>query len=492
MLILSIFCVKTRLNNLNDHSHSTIYNCVYVFLWWIKTYPLRYTMLMGKVAKDLIFIVTMMSLFQACQEKEPESACETFLQSPQINTHSLRRHIETLSHDNMYGRWIPYGGEIKASEYIRDEMSKIGLTPLTQDYLVPFAMYPSTTNDIQVSLNDKTILVENLLLAPLGFEMQFSRQQLTAIINFHSEISFQSQYKSLIDLNNTRARNANILVLVPEKHKEEFKAAQKSWEEVLVHKENLYTFSQDWPKWVGGNNILFILTGETSVNQFSCSYKFPAFNMYNVVGVLPGKSKPEEVIIFGAHFDHLGVFPGLTDSIFNGANDNASGVAAILAIAEYYISSDDNERTLWFVGFNAEEVGLFGSKRMATDLQSQSGKIKAMFNLDMVGNTMQEEGDVYLVGYQFTNAGKRIKTILECSNHKILDDSKITSFNNRMDHRSFREIGVLAHSFTTYSGDNFDPYHTSHDEIDLLDFNALIKATQAILLATKGYVDGSL
>jgi len=84
--------------------------------------------------------------------------------------------------------------------------------------------------------------------------------------------------------------------------------------------------------------------------------------LFNVVGVLPGKTKPDEYVIFSAHYDHLGITkPMEGDSIANGADDDASGTTAVIALAKYFQKLDNNARTLIFVAFTAEEIGGYGS-----------------------------------------------------------------------------------------------------------------------------------
>ena len=80
------------------------------------------------------------------------------------------------------------------------------------------------------------------------------------------------------------------------------------------------------------------------------------YEMNNVVGVLPGKSRPEEVVIFSAHYDHIGVIGAVNqDSIANGADDDASGVTAVIELAKYFATQNNNERTLVFIALTAEE-----------------------------------------------------------------------------------------------------------------------------------------
>jgi Zn-dependent M28 family amino/carboxypeptidase len=113
----------------------------------------------------------------------------------------------------------------------------------------------------------------------------------------------------------------------------------------------------------------------------------------NIIGKIEGTDPAlkEEYLIIGAHLDHVGSQAGL---LFPGANDNASGSAAVLDLAEAFQKSDlKPKRSILFVLFTAEEQGLFGSKFFVENLNIDTNKIIAMFNLDSVGS-----GDSIQVG----------------------------------------------------------------------------------------------
>ena len=107
----------------------------------------------------------------------------------------------------------------------------------------------------------------------------------------------------------------------------------------------------------------------------------------NIIGVLEGKSKKDEFVIISAHYDHLGIRKkdGQLDSIYNGANDNASGVTGVLALASYFKAKNNNERTIVFIAFTAEEMGLVGSKHFGKNIDAS--KFVAGINLEMIGKT---------------------------------------------------------------------------------------------------------
>ena len=103
----------------------------------------------------------------------------------------------------------------------------------------------------------------------------------------------------------------------------------------------------------------------------------------NVIGLLEGSKMKNEYVIISAHYDHLGKKDvGDGDLIFNGANDNASGVAAILMLAEYFKKANINKRSLLFVAFTAEEMGLVGSNYFGKTISPDS--IIAGINIEML------------------------------------------------------------------------------------------------------------
>src|SRR6185437_2352711 len=104
--------------------------------------------------------------------------------------------------------------------------------------------------------------------------------------------------------------------------------------------------------------VIFVLTNENpSTYHFEIKNEITSASLANVVGVLPGKSKKDEYVVFSAHYDHLGVGKpdAKEDSIYNGANDDAAGTTAVIMLANYF-SQLNNERTLIFVTFTAEEI----------------------------------------------------------------------------------------------------------------------------------------
>lgn len=125
---------------------------------------------------------------------------------------------------------------------------------------------------------------------------------------------------------------------------------------------------------------------------------------YNVVGVLPGRERPDEYFLYTAHWDHLGRILSLggsaaADSVFNGAIDNATGTAALLELARMFGATRPRPaRSLMFVAFTAEESGLLGSQYFGENLPVPAGRIAGGINMDAL-YVLGETRDLTVIGY---------------------------------------------------------------------------------------------
>lgn len=227
----------------------------------------------------------------------------------------------------------------------------------------------------------------------------------------------------------------------------------------------------------------------------------------NVVGAIIGKSKPGEIIIFSAHYDHIGTINSNPnplaggnapvekgDKIYNGANDNASGVSAVISLAKYFKALNNNERTLIFVAFTGEELGLLGSKYFLENIEPDS--IIAMINIEMIGRSESAKPKPYITGYEKSDLIKILNR-----NYWLLNDKKEKDFFKpdpylksflfmRSDNYPFAQKGIPAHSIMLTSP--FDKYyHNLNDEPGTLDYAVMKKIIQSIAVAVNGLVAGS-
>ena len=189
----------------------------------------------------------------------------------------------------------------------------------------------------------------------------------------------------------------------------------------------------------------------------------------NVIGVLKGTS--DKHVVIGAHMDHLGL-DGDGDA-YNGADDNASGTTAILELAEAFGKSDARPKdTIVFIAFNAEELGLLGSKHYVSDPLLPLVDCKLMINLDMVGmlrgTTVTAQGG---------NLSRSVTQLVDKLDDNYPFDVNITVPGNRSDHAPFNWNGVPVLFFHTGT---HPQYHRTTDDSDLINYEGLVNIAKFV------------
>jgi Zn-dependent M28 family amino/carboxypeptidase len=219
-----------------------------------------------------------------------------------------------------------------------------------------------------------------------------------------------------------------------------------------------------------------------------------------VIGFIEGKSRPDELVVFSAHYDHLGVEDSAEDKqgdrnenkdrIYNGANDDASGVTALIQLAKYYQQRNDNERSIVFVAFSGEEAGGFGSQAFSKLIDPS--KVVAMFNIEMIGTPSKWGNDsAYITGYDKSDFGAILQQNLQGSNFQFHPDPYLDKdLFYRSDNATLAAQGVPAHTISTSKMDNEPYYHTVADEIATLDLANMTAIIKAIALSATSIVSG--
>lgn len=184
-------------------------------------------------------------------------------------------------------------------------------------------------------------------------------------------------------------------------------------------------------------------------------------------------------VVIGAHYDHLGMGAFSSRStagsaIHNGADDNASGVAAMLRLAAYFAEGAAKSNNYLFLAFSAEELGLYGSKHFAENPTVELGKVNYMLNLDMVGRLNQEKS-LAINGVGTSSAWKAALETIEVGGiQAVMSESGV----GPSDHTSFylQDIPVL-HFFTG----QHEEYHKPEDDAHLINFNGILDITNYII-----------
>lgn len=223
----------------------------------------------------------------------------------------------------------------------------------------------------------------------------------------------------------------------------------------------------------------------------SRSEKKEELDLFNIIGLLKGTSLKEEFVIISAHYDHLGqIEGGKGDLVFNGANDNATGVAAMIMLAEYFKKAKINKRSILFVAFTAEEMGLIGSNYFGKTISAES--IIAGVNIEMIGKESPfGPKTAWLTGFKRSTFGEIIQKNLSSSEYRLYPDPyKDFRLFFRSDNASLARLGVPAHTFSTSPMDKDLDYHQLSDEVETLDVKIITETIKAISVGIKSIVSG--
>lgn len=392
------------------------------------------------------------------------------LQAQDIQVANVTKTISYLASDAMKGRKV-YSAEIdKAAGFIADAFKKAGLKPLSgNSYLQSFAMVNATQQSLYAQTGGKEIDSGNIVVLTSKTELNMaSAPTNTAVIGAGDNL-----FSKAIEY---AGSTASILVKVDGSFADRFSR-------LAVLKRNLFKTEAD---------IIFVL-GDVDTENFSlkATHLITENKLANVVGMLPGKILKNEYVIFSGHYDHIGIGkPENGDSIYNGANDDASGITAIIELARYFKSKNNNSRTLIFAAFTAEEVGGFGSQYFSRQLSPE--KVVAMFNIEMIGTDSKwGKNSAYITGYEKTNMGDILQKNLKGSAFTFHPDPyPDQQLFYRSDNATLARLGVPAHTISTSKMDSEPNYHKPSDEVKTLDLVNMTEIIRAIGISAQTIIAG--
>ncbi|HKP33007.1 MAG TPA: M28 family peptidase [Chitinophagaceae bacterium] len=399
-------------------------------------------------------------------------ACYSQQSDKTINAAEVERIERVLASDDMQGRKTFSPGIDKAAAFIADEFKKAGLQPVNgNSYFQEFFGIRKKFISASGTLNGKPVEEKNIV----GLT---AKENLT-VDNSSTFEKIVVGPKDTLNVALTKIWNSgkNYIFFVDTAHTRIF---------------NNYKRSRDG--FPNPTNVVLVLTTET-VDKYSVDFKqtITQLPLKNVVGIIPGKSKKDEIVIFSGHYDHLGIGKpnAAGDSIYNGANDDAAGTTAVIMLANHFAKEKNNERTLVFAAFTGEEVGGFGATYFSK--QYEPGKVIAMFNIEMIGTESKwGTNSAYITGYERTNMGDILQKNLEGSQFKFYPDPYPTqNLFFRSDNATLARLGVPAHTISTSKMDSEKFYHTQEDEVETLDFNNMAEIIKAIAISSKSIIAGT-
>ncbi len=488
--------------------------------------------------------------------------------NPEITAEEIQSHINYLASDKLKGRDTGSDGCFDAAKYIENEFTSYGLTPFFKGkYLQEFPFISSIelteNNSLSFIISNEVVnpvLYEDYITVPfsgnakLEAEIVFAgfgisapelgyddykninvEDKVVVVLknhpdteNPHSEFDKYSSLRKKSSLARDKGALGILFVNGFENYIQEDKLVDFKYDrggaitkfavvnakrEIIeqIFKSNGLNFKAHYSTIISEKKPASFIFSNAKIKVASEVIEIEKTS-WNVSGYIPSKNSNfnDEFIVIGAHFDHLGIgkanslYHGDEPQIHNGADDNASGTAGLLELAEKFASIKDKlRRNIVFTAFSGEELGLLGSSYFVNNLPIQTNDIVTMINMDMIGR-LNDEKSLIVYG---TGTSPDWKVFLEDLNAYDLN----LTFNDEgygpSDHSSFyaKQIPVLFFFTGTHPDyhkptDDADKINSAGEEIILnyvYDFtyliNNLIEAPEYILVENKntGQMPGS-
>jgi Zn-dependent M28 family amino/carboxypeptidase len=239
------------------------------------------------------------------------------------------------------------------------------------------------------------------------------------------------------------------------------------------------------------NDLFVLMNGSVNSAKVEIFNELETLELENIVGKIQGKSD-DEIVLFSAHYDHIGIVnPVEEDSVVNGDNDNASGVAGVIELARYFSSGQTPERTLYFVGFTAEEMGGFGSRHFSEQIEPE--RIVAMVNIEMIGKPAVEgENTAWITGFDKTSFGEIFKEHSPDNFRFYADPFTNQNLFYRSDNATLARKGVPAHTISTTPIDVDQDYHQVSDEFNTINIPHTTNTIRAIAQVSELLASGEV
>jgi len=394
------------------------------------------------IEKGLVFLALLFFSFQSANIKAQD-----------LNTPKC--FIKELASSKMQGRGYVKGGDKKAADYIKNQLvgfrvGKIG-NSYYQDFSFPMNTFPGK---MHIELDGDTLMpVSEFVVAP---ECKSTKGTFGLHYLPEAADSIDVIYDSIVKVD---YKGSFVVAEFPNRSIRQDKPFNAAG--IVIPNKSVFWWASTGHR---VTNVPVIMIKDSLMNKKPKNVTLDFRNKFitkhktqNVMGFIEGSEQPDSFIVFSAHYDHLGWMG--KGNVFYGANDNASGTAMVLWLADYF-SKPENKPTcsIAFLFFAAEESGLIGSSYFVENPLLPLNQIKALINLDMVGTG--SDGIAIVNGKINTGITKRIQDIN--TNDALFSNIKIRGESCNSDHCFFHKAGVPA-VFIYTQGKEFTEYHNLND-----------------------------
>ena len=413
---------------------------------------------------------------------------------------NLQSHINYLADDKLEGRRTGTAGEKLAYEYITAQFTNAGILPVgtNGNYIQEFDVQEGkqVNNETSFLVNEQPLIL-NKDFFPLAFSANGSVQcEIYQSLKEKGEVWF-------FDLNDLLVQNANNphFDLQDAIVKTAADFAKKGATSLVIYNsstiaDNIKFDAKD--KTENAKIPVIYITGEAKKKYLADEIGMTKLKLivtletkkrigHNVIGFI--NNNAATTVILGAHYDHLGygedhnsLYTGTTPMIHNGADDNASGTAALIELGKMLLSSNLKKNNYLLLAFSGEELGLFGSKYFTDHPSINLSTVDYMINMDMVGRLNDSTHGLAIGGYGTSPAWNQLVD----TTNKYFKVKLDSSGTGPSDHTSFyrKDIPVLFFFTGTHSD-----YHKPTDDADKINYNGELQVIKYIYTLIKSAND---
>lgn len=451
------------------------------------------------------------------------SASVLFAQS-QYDTNDIKRHLYYLASDELGGRYPETEGSLKASEYLRGQYAKLGLKLLSDSGFQHFQFITGWTSgdSNEAVFNGRKLQIEKDYVPMDYFQTRLASLDAEVVavwgnINLFSdnEPDFKNHWVMLLPfcydslsvqhrvVKLMRAGAAGVLI-VTDSLRPEIENVYK----IPVHKttdmgpvvcispaiaDSLLKGTGKTVENISLREFYMALGPKVRLSELKLkqsisvtTHFLPTYtNAKNVVAYLEGSDPvlKNEIIVVGGHYDHLGTKNRISKKtgqpvtlIYNGADDNGSGSVGVLELAQKYSQQENRpKRSVIFVNFDAEELGLIGSKHFFDDTTVINPRnVKAMINLDMIGRYTEDKG-VEVMGVNTAEESRELQKLISKKSQLKMSfpTSPLLFFGS--DHVNFYKLQIPSVFFCTKVHAD---YHKPTDTPEKINYQAMSQILQ--------------
>lgn len=385
--------------------------------------------------------------------------------------------VQKLASPELHGRGYTDKGDWLAAEFISGEYKRMGLAPLDKLYYQKFNISINTfPNALSLKINNEVLQPGTDYLAEAsspGIQGKFN-----VVACSRKDLDTE---KKLVALMN-RAGTGFILIDNTEQSTTDPEVNKKIDDYInflkyssQVPSKGIVIYTREKLTWGNatheGVRPVVIMNREMDLKsvqsiELTIENKFIRnYETQNVVGYVKGSLYPDSFLVVTAHYDHLGRMG--KETFFPGANDNASGVAMLLSLADHY-SKNQPEYSMLFIALSAEEIGLLGARKFTEDPLIELNRIKFLVNFDLAGTG--EEGIRVVNGSVYKD---KFDLLMQLNTeHNLLPKIDIRGAACISDHCMFYQQGVPC--FYIYTQGGIKAYHDVFDRYETLPFTEFV------------------